>query len=375
MRIAVNTRFLLKDKLEGIGWFTYETLKRITKAHPEHQFIFFFDRPYDERFIFSANITPVVLFPPARHPILFYWWFDWSVTRALKKYKADIFLSTDGFLSLRTDVKTLLVVHDISFKHFPNQVKRVESWYYDFFMQRFMNKATRIATVSTYSKQDIIQHYAIDAHKIDVVYDGANPNFKPIDLKEQAKIKNEYTNGQDYFVYVGSMHPRKNIPRLIEAFDAFKKQTNAPLKLVLVGRLAWKTGEIQTTYNKSTYKTDIVFVDYVPSSQLYKIIASAYAMVYVSLFEGFGIPLLESLYCDVPVISSNTSSMPEVVGDAGILIDPYSIASITGGMIRIWKDKTLRNQLIIKGKIQRQRYSWDKTAEKLYNSIEKILSH
>ncbi|MBU6205399.1 MAG: glycosyltransferase family 1 protein, partial [Bacteroidetes bacterium] len=100
MNIAVNTRFLLSNKLEGIGWFTYETLKRITRAHPEHQFHFLFDRPYHNEFIFSGNITPHILPPPARHPLLWYWWFEQSVPSVLKKIKADLFLSTDGFLSL-----------------------------------------------------------------------------------------------------------------------------------------------------------------------------------------------------------------------------------------------------------------------------------
>ena len=99
MRIAVNTRLLLKDKLEGIGWFTFETLKRITKNHPEHEFIFLFDRPYDKEFIFSENIIPVVIQPPARHPFLWYLFFEWSIPAALKKYKADIFISPDGWLS------------------------------------------------------------------------------------------------------------------------------------------------------------------------------------------------------------------------------------------------------------------------------------
>src|SRR6186713_1838153 len=112
MKIAVNTRFLLKDKLEGIGWFTYESMKRITQQHPEHEFIFLFDRPYSPDFIFSSNITPKALFPPARHAFLWYWWFEGSVAAFLKKNPPDLFLSTDGFLSLRAPVKQVAVIHD-----------------------------------------------------------------------------------------------------------------------------------------------------------------------------------------------------------------------------------------------------------------------
>jgi len=188
--IAVNARFLLDGRLEGIGWFTYETLKRLVEWHPEVDFIFFFDRPYHQKFVFADNVAPVVLFPPARHPILFY--FEFAVSKALKKYQADIFISTDGFLSLKTSVPTLLVIHDLAHVHFPEQVKYIEQRYYNFFMQKFAQKAARIATVSEYSKQDIHQQYKIPLDKIDVVYNGARESFAPISIDLQEQIKNKY---------------------------------------------------------------------------------------------------------------------------------------------------------------------------------------
>ena len=152
MKIAVNTRFLIKNKLEGIGWFTYESLKRITRQHPEHEFVFLFDRPYAEEFIFSDNVTGRVLFPPARHPLLWYWWFEYSVTAALKQIKPDIFLSTDGYLSLACQVPQVIVMHDLAFEHFPDHVNALTARYYRHFTPKFAKKANRIATVSEYSK-------------------------------------------------------------------------------------------------------------------------------------------------------------------------------------------------------------------------------
>ena len=122
MNIAINTRLLLHNRLEGIGWFTYETLKIITRSHPEHHFIFLFDRPFHEEFIFSDNITPVVLFPQSRHPFLWYWWFEFSVPAALKKHRADIFLSPDGYLSLCAKTPSLPVIHDLNFEHYPEDL-------------------------------------------------------------------------------------------------------------------------------------------------------------------------------------------------------------------------------------------------------------
>ena len=123
MRIAINTRFLLKDKLEGIGWFTFEVVKQLVTNHPEHEFIFLFDRPYDKSFVFAKNVTPVVINPPARHPLLWYWWFEWSVPYALKKHKIDLFFSPDGYLSLKTNVPTVIVMHDLAFEHHPEDVQ------------------------------------------------------------------------------------------------------------------------------------------------------------------------------------------------------------------------------------------------------------
>ena len=193
MKILVNTRLLLKDKLEGIGWFSYETLKRITQQHPEHEFIFAFDRPFDQEFIFSDNITPIILKPQARHPVLFYLWFEHAITKALKTSNADIFLSPDGFLSLSAKTKSIGVIHDINFEHYPKDLPWIITKYYQHYFPKFAQKADRIATVSEFSKLDICEKYNINPEKIDVVFNGASEIFKPIDEKEKQEIKKKYS--------------------------------------------------------------------------------------------------------------------------------------------------------------------------------------
>ena len=373
MTVAVNTRFLLKDRLEGIGWFTYETIRRLVEWHPEHQFIFFFDRPFDKKFVFAHNVKPVVLFPPARHPFLFYLWFEFAVSKALKKYKADIFISTDGFLSLKTEVPTLLVIHDLAHVHFPHQVKFWEQRYYNYFMPKFAKKAARIATVSEYSKQDIQQQYNISSEKIDVVYNGVRADFKPVDVSTKRAIKAKYSDGQDYFFYIGAVHPRKNIHRLITAFDQFKQTTNASLKLLIAGRFAWQTGVVKTAYDNATFQKDIQFLNYVADEEVPLLMGSALGFVYVSLFEGFGIPLIEAMHCEVPIITANVSSMPEVVGEAGIQVNPESIEAIKNGMIELYNNQAKRTKLIELGKKQRQKFSWEQTAKSLETSFKEII--
>jgi glycosyltransferase involved in cell wall biosynthesis len=161
--------------------------------------------------------------------------------------------------------------------------------------------------------------------------------------------------------------------RLLQAFELFKSKADTNMKLLLAGRIAWQSGDVAEQLAKMKYRNDVVFLGYTDAIELPKITASAFALTYVSLFEGFGIPILEAMHCDVPSISSNSSSMPEVAGDAGLIADPYSVDSITEQMLRLWNENGLREQLIEKGKIQRQKFSWDLTAEKMWVTMEKFL--
>jgi len=372
-KIVVNTRFLIKDKLEGIGYFTFETLKRITQSHPEVDFIFLFDRPFSKEFIFAENITPVMLFPPARHPFLWFWWFEFSVANYLNKTQADLFLSPDGFCSLRVKTPTLTVIHDLAFEHFPNHVPFLVRKYYQYFVPKFAHHTTRIATVSEYSKQDIFEKYNIEKSKIDVVYSAAKENFVPTEIGVQKTIKEKYTQGKDYVLYVGAIHPRKNVGNMLLAFDQFKTQTNSDVKFLLAGALGWQNEEVQTVYENLKHKAEVLFTGRQPLDELTRIIGSAYAVLYVSLFEGFGVPPLEAMKCGVPVITSNVSSLPEVCEDAALLVNPNSVEEISNAIFQITSNNLLRNSLIEKGKLQAHKFTWKKSATLLWTCCEKIL--
>jgi glycosyltransferase involved in cell wall biosynthesis len=371
MIIAVNTRFLLPNRLEGMGWVAYETLRRMVAAHPEDTFVFFFDRPFDPSFVFAKNVEPVVLFPQARHPFLFIWWFEWSVARALKRHRADVFLSPDNFCSLRTDVPTCLVVHDVAWTHPESRVGGLVQWYYDFFAPKFLKKAKRIVTVSNFVKQDALKAYPfLDGKKIEVAHNACRSEFKPLSDAEKNAVKAQYTEGADFFIFVGAVHPRKNVHRLIEAFSLFKKRTNSPVKLVLVGRFAWKTGDVKAAFDASAYQKHIIFTGYVANEEVPKLVASALAVTYVSLSEGFGIPILEGFNCDVPVLTSTTTSMPEVAADAALLVNPESVEDIASALEKLAFDADLRADLIEKGQKRRLDFDWDKAAAILYDNIK-----
>ena len=185
MRIAINTRFLLPNKLEGIGWYTYEVTRRMVLNHPNDEFFFFFDRAFDQRFIFAKNVTPIILFPPARHPFLFVAWYEAALTNALRRYNCDVFWSPDNFLSLQTLTPTVLTVHDLAYKAYPEQVSFFVRQYYQYFTPRYLRKAKNILTVSQFVKEDIIRHFQTDTEKITVAHNGSRTTFAPIDAKAQ----------------------------------------------------------------------------------------------------------------------------------------------------------------------------------------------
>lgn len=371
MVIAVNTRLLIPDKLDGIAWFTRETLHRITSNHPEHQFLFLFDRPYSEEFIYSSNIQPVFVSPPARHPFLWYYWFEHVVKRTLEKYKPDLFLSPDGFLSLSSNVLSLPVIHDINFFHRPEDLPFLVRRYYNKFFPLYAKKACRIITVSDFSRQDISKSFKINPDKIDVVFNGSNSFYSPLTPEEKKISKQTYAEGKDYFVFIGHLHPRKNVANLLLAFNEFKKVFSSDMKLLIVGDTWFKTKELKNILSGMDFRDDVIFYGKQEPTAMHQILGGATALTYVSFFEGFGIPILEAMYCNTPVITSNKTSMPEVAGEAAILVDPGSVDSIKNAMLRISQNPDQQRQLIVKGQKQREKFSWDKTAEKVWNSIEK----
>lgn len=370
MRIAINTRFLLKDKMEGFGWFTYETVKRIVQEHPEHEFIFLFDRPYDEKFIFSDNVEPVVIGPPARHPVLFKIWFNYSVTRALKKHKADLFFSPDGFLSLKTNIPQVGVIHDINFEHFPEDLPKAPRNYLKKYFPLFAKKADHILTVSNFSKQDIVDTYGVNPDKITVAHNGASEAFKPLEETVKQDIRNEYTKGKPYFIFVGALHPRKNISRLLAAFDQFKTNSDSDTQLLIVGAQLWKNKPFQEKLDDLKHKDEIHFSGHVNLETLTKLMGSAKALTFVSYFEGFGIPLVEAMNAGTPILCGDRTSLPEVAGDAAVLVDPFSVDSIGEGLAKIDDSQELRTELIKKGLERSKQFGWHLTANKIWEVLK-----
>ncbi|MEJ8817522.1 glycosyltransferase family 4 protein [Lacibacter sp. H407] len=370
MVIAINTKALLPGKMEGYGYYIEEIFSRIAIRHPEHQFYFLFDRPFDQRFVYATNIQPVIVNPQARLPILWQLWYNWKLPAVLRKIKADVFVSPDGFCSLRTKVPQCLVVHDLAFLHYPHFINKPHLRFYKKYTGRFLEKAKLVVTVSAFSKNDIISHYPIKPDKIHIAGNAPNVVFQPLEFEEKERIKERYSAGCEYFIYTGSVHPRKNLINLLKAFSQFKKWQRSNMKLVIAGRLAWKTDEFTKLLSTFKFRNDVILTGYLEKKELAALVASAYAMVYPSFFEGFGVPPLEALQCHVPAIVSNNSAMPEVGGDAYLYIDPERVDDMAEKMLLIYKDEALRSRLIENGKKRLPQFSWDAAAEKMWSCIE-----
>ncbi|MBL7807642.1 MAG: glycosyltransferase family 4 protein [Saprospiraceae bacterium] len=373
MKIAINTRFLQSGQLEGFGWYTHEIVRRMVQAHPEVEFIFLSDRSLDQSFLYGPNVTPVVLFPRARFAPLFLWWFEWSVRRLLKKMEVDVFFSPDSMCSLWSKTPVAMTCHDLVPIHFPKQIAWIHRYFFLIFLPRFLRRADKVITVSEYVRQDILQTFHLSANRVKTIYNGCREGFTPLHPAEKTVFRKRYSADIPYFFYAGAIHPRKNIHRLIRAFDLFKERTGAPDKLLLAGRFAWKTGEVKEAYDGSKHRADIQFLGYVPEEDLPGLTAAATALTYVSISEGFGLPMLEAMFCDTPVMAANASCLPEIAGEAALLVDPLSVEHMAEGLEMLWRDAELRQKLIEKGREQRLKFSWDQAADEVFQVLKSLV--
>lgn len=372
--IAVNARLLLKDKLEGLGTFKHEILQRLCSNHPEVDFLLLFDRPFHSNFIYEANCKGVHIPPPTRHPLLWDIWLKYSVPFYLRKKKVDAFLSLDGFALPKSNLPQVITVHDINFHHRPQDLPNHIARYYQKRFPQFIDAASKVLTVSEFSKTDLMSAYHVEEEKLAVAYN-ALPGFDlPDDVSASKERLKQMTNGAPFFIYVGALHERKNVKRLVLAFKEFQKTTDGDYHLIIAGaphshfQTEWQEF-LQNEGNEHIHSpgriNDVDKFTWLKESQ---------ALIYPSLFEGFGIPILEAWRSETAVITSNCTALPEVAGDAALLVEPESVDSLKQAMSQITQSESLRHELIEKGSKRLRSFSWDKSAEIVWNSIQACLS-
>jgi len=371
MRVAINSRLLIPDRLDGIGWFIYETSRRLVAAHPDVEFHFIFDRKPPESCITGPNVFNHYLLPPARRPILFRMWFNWSLPRLLRRIGADVFLSPDGLGCARCPCPQLVVIHDINFERYPNDLPEAYSDYLQETTRELIESGAHIATVSKFSRREISEVYGIAETKINVIPNAASAAYKPLPEGDRKRVRSENSEGNPFFLFVSSIHPRKNLPRLLLAFDKFVIESGSTHRLVVVGSVFWMFEHVREVLRSMAHQDRVLFVGHVPRETLTQLMAAAEALCFVSYYEGFGIPVLEAFQSGTPVITSAGTAMEEVAGDAALLVDPFDVESIARGMSAVVKDSELSTSLQSKGMQRSYDFSWERSSELLWECIEK----
>jgi glycosyltransferase involved in cell wall biosynthesis len=367
LKVAVNTRLLRAHKLEGIGRFTHEICRRLVQNHPEVHFYFLFDAPYDPSFIYGNNVTPLWMPPPARRAWLWDLWFDWSLPLVFKWLQPDVFFSPDGHLPQNPKVPSVPVIHDLNFAHHPGWVPDWAQRYYDKRFPQFAQQAAHILTVSEFSKQDIAQRYHIQPEKITVVQNAASDIFQPQSENFNQTTRNHHTGGAPYFFVIGAINPRKNLLRILQAFDLWCTQNQAPHHLVVAGGAMFDVGGVWEAHQSSPHKNRIHFLGHIPDADLARLLTASSGLIFPSLFEGFGIPILEAFQCGVPVLTGHNSALPEVGGHAAFYCDATDYQSITQGITALTQANETRLEA---GFLQAQQFSWDNSAATIWEVLK-----
>lgn len=346
MVVAVDIRFAEEDYRN----FIYQTLGRLARQYLQHSFIFILeDQQYDDTFIASQNIVPVVI-NKTLVPLLSKVLTDKKVATVLKRYKAEVFL-TPTFLSQTNIAQCLIINKEIPVTSF--------------------KKAKRIISSSAFSKQNIIAKSKVDPEKIDIVYPGIEDAFQPADFMEREKIKEQYAGGNEYFFFKEENTSLDDLLNLLKGFSLFKKRQKSIMQLLIVSHYQLNPSFIQQL-NLYKFKNDVKVFNTISKNELVEITAGSYAAIYINKPD-FYFSQLESFKCDVPLITNDTDGSREICGNAALYINPADNRDIGEKMMLIFKDEKQRSDLINKGSQQAHKFSWNIAAERLWQSIEKAV--
>ena len=371
MIIAVNTRLRKEEQPAGYEIFMFEILDRLSKNFPEHEFLYIFDKPYDENRIFNKNVLPVIAGPETSNSLRLQYWFNYKIPAVLRKHKADAFLSMDGICSQRTRKPQCLLINDLSFLLCPEVLKKTQARFLKKFTPSFLAKAKAIATISGFSRSAIAAEYHINAEDIDIIRSGINEQFKPIGWEEKEIIRAKYADGKAYFLYSGDINKHSNLVNLLKAFTFFKKRQKSNMILLIAGK-----ADEQFIKDLKTYKLkdEVKLLENLSTGELAKITAAAYTMVYPVLYDDLALPPLQAIQSGIPVITSNAGALPFICGDAALFVTPGDFAAIAEKMMLVFKNEDKAMAMVKAGKSILQQHQWDKSASLLMQSILKAFN-
>ena len=378
MHIAVDAKPLNEELRVGVATYTLNLLKFLAKVDLKNKYTIYGVRLAPEELAIKSDNFKIKNMPDLlRLRSFWYSWYPWYYTGfflQLSLDKPDIFFSPYPSLPLYCPCPKIAVIHDLSFLRDKSFFKGRSQVILRKQLLHVVRRANRIIAVSESTKKDLIKFVKASPENVTVIYEGYDTDaYKPqFDTDEVKALVQRYGIDGHYVLYVGTLEPRKNIPRLIEAFASLKRQGGMQHKLVIAGKKGWFYNDIFQTVTRWGVDNEVVFTGYVPDRDLPLLISGADLFVYPSLCEGFGLPPLEAMACGIPVITSDSSSLPEVVGNAGILVDPHSVDEIAKAMYQVLSNANLREQMQHRGLDRARMFSWEKTAEETLKVFEAI---
>lgn len=349
MKIGFELSFF-STKKTGVDYYAYNLIRALSKIDKENQYYLYLDPLFFPQF---SNLGENFFLRKAntRNRLT---WVQFVLPFQLHKEKIDILHCPAYIAPLFTFfTKTIITIHDMSTFLFPKRFTLAHNLYYYIFVPLSCWKAKKIIAVSENTKKDIIKIFKIPASKIEVIYEGIEPIYHPVERDNSLPYP--------YLLFCGTLEPRKNISTLLDAFSLIKDKIKE-YKLVIVGKKGWLYQEIFEKVKKLKLEDRVIFKGYLQTQQLPSVYSNASLFIYPSFYEGFGFPPLEAMACGVPVITSNTSSLPEVCGDAGIMINPENPFEIAQKIIEVINDKKLKEEMIKKGFQQVKKFQWEKAA-------------
>lgn len=368
MKVSIELQPCLKNK-SGIGIYTYELAKRMQEYSDielEGNIFNFLSRNAIENDICDLNFKKNIctLFPYSvyrkiwsRIPIKYNYLF---------RRNADIYQFFNFVIPPKISGKVITTIHDLTYILYPETMDESNRKRLEKDMHHTVKRADYIITISESSKRDIAKYLKIDEKKIQVIYPGVDETYKKLLSNEEiATVKSKYNIDGKYLLYLGTLEPRKNIETIIRAYNCFKKVDKDNIKLVLAGKKGWLYDSIFSLVKEYGVQEDVVFTDYIDDFDKAPLYQGAEIFLFPSLYEGFGMPVIEAMASKTPVITSNSSSLPEAAGDAAIITDPLDYIKISESIELILNNDKLREKMINEGVKQANKFNWDLSAEKL----------
>jgi glycosyltransferase involved in cell wall biosynthesis len=364
LRIAIDASRTTIAARTGTENYALQLIRALLDLHPPHRITLYFrERSRPGLFPDYPNVKHEVIEVPRL-------WTHVGFAAALWADRPDVTFVPAHSLPFIFPGKAIATIHDLGYRFFPEAHPGFERRYLDLTTRTTARRATRILADSEATRRDLVSQYGVDAGKIDVVYPGVEGLRRATD-EQIAAVKAKYGLPDRYVLFLGTLQPRKNIKRLIEAFVCYvQNHVEDDISLVLAGKRGWLIEDVLSEVH-NTHKSHIVMPGYVADEDVAAVYSGALALVFPSLYEGFGFPVLEAMRCGTPVLCSNTSSLPELAGDAALLVDPLDVRAIADGMARLVSDSALRSDLTARGYHQAKQFTWRRAAQQTLAVLER----